>query len=254
MNSNNPTYLVPDWPAPKSVRSAITLRTAGCSQAPFDSFNLADHVGDHPSAVAANRQALTQLLQLPSEPIWLHQVHGSEVVYGPEAAQKTTADACYTDVLGQVCAVMTADCLPVLFCNQQGTKIAAAHAGWRGLCAGILRNTASYFSPDETIFAYLGPAIGPQVFEVGAEVREAFLSSAQNTQHQAMIDSAFRWSDDSRYLADLYALARAELACCGIDNVYGGDFCTHSQSEQFFSYRRNQITGRTASLVWLESL
>ena len=254
MNSNNATYLVPDWPAPSSVKSAITLRTAGSSQAPFDAFNIADHVGDSPSAVIANRLALTQLLGLPSEPIWLQQVHGNEVVYGPEVSCKVAADACYTDALGQVCAVMTADCLPVLFCNQQGTKIAAAHAGWRGLCAGILRNTVSYFSPDETIFAYLGPAIGPQIFEVGPEVREAFLCGAQNTQHRARIDSAFRSSDNSRYLADLYALARAELSYCGVENVYGGDFCTYSQPEQFYSYRRNQITGRTASLVWLESL
>ena len=256
MNSNvkssHANYMIPDWPVPDCVKSVITLRAKGCSKPPFNDFNLADHVGDDLLAVLANRKQLLESLNLNSEPIWLDQVHGSRVVYAPEVISKPSADACYTNIIGQTCVVLTADCLPVLFCNQNGSKVAAAHAGWRGLCAGILRKTLSCFSPNETVLAYLGPAIGPKVFEVGADVLEAFLSGAQNSQHVALIKLAFKPCDNGRYFADLYALARAELKCAGIEHVYGGLSCTYSQPDKFFSYRRDKITGRNASLIWLE--
>lgn len=254
MNSNNnqTTYMVPDWPVPDGVKSVITLRSKGASKPPFDGFNLADHVGDDPIAVSANRQQLIESLGLIAQPFWLDQVHSSEVVYAPEVKKKPSADASYTDTIGQACVVLTADCLPVLLCNQNGSKVAAAHAGWRGLCSGILRKTLACFSTDETVLAYLGPAIGPQVFEVGTEVLEAFLSGAQNSRHRTLIKLAFKPCDNGRYLADLYCLARAELRCCGVENIYGGTSCTYSQPDEFFSYRRDKITGRNASLIWLE--
>lgn len=248
-------FFIPDWPAPNNVRSAITLRTGGISQAPFTSNNLAVHVGDNEEHVAANRQSLVNELRLPCQPLWLDQVHGTDTVYVPEADGIPSVDASYTDTADTVCAVLTADCLPVLLCNQSGTHIAAAHAGWRGLCNGILRNTVRSFAYEkDPIMAYLGPAIGPQVFEVGAEVLQAFVSRAQSTRHRQAIEAAFRSGlTEDKYLADLYVLARAELAACGVTAVYGGDRCTFSQSDQFYSYRRDIKTGRNASLIWLQN-
>ena len=256
MTSEGSNYLIPEWPAPNRVRSAITLREGGHSQAPFDSYNLADHVSDNPRAVLANRQQLRQDLDLPSEPVWLNQVHGTQVVNACEVQGTPDADASFADQVNKVCVVLTADCLPVLFCNQQGTQVAAAHAGWRGLCGGVLRQTLAQFSADDKVLAYLGPAIGPQVFEVGDEVYQAFCDGAQNSEHKRLIKAAFRPVQSvagvKRYIADLYALARAELRCCGVVSVYGGDYCSYSQPGQFFSYRRDQKTGRNASLIWLQ--
>ena len=252
-NCDQTSLLIPDWPAPDTVNSVVTLRGSGISKAPFNGFNLADHVGDDPAAVSANRKQLKQSLGLRTQPIWLNQVHGTEIVYGPDANSRASADASYTDIIEQACVVLTADCLPVLFCNQQGTQVAAAHAGWRGLCAGILSKTVACFSPDDSLLAYLGPAIGPQVFEVGEEVFDAFISGAQNSQHKTFIKSAFKPLGDDHFLADLYALARAELKLCGVEHIYGGENCTFSQSDYFYSYRRDQITGRNASLIWLKA-
>lgn len=254
-------YFIPDWPAPKNVRSAISLRAGGVSKAPFNSNNLALHVEDNPAHVLANRQTLVTALNLPCDPLWLEQVHGTDIVYAPnikgvpKAQGIPSADGSYTDTANTVCAVLTADCLPVLLCNQSGTHVAAAHAGWRGLCNGILRDSVATFAQhDDQIMAYLGPAIGPQRFEVGAEVLEAFLIKAQNVEHQQAIKAAFVPSSAAgKHLADLYALARAELAACGVTAVYGGEYCTFSQSEQFYSYRRDRKTGRNASLIWLEN-
>ena len=260
-------YLIPDWPAPENVRSAISLRTGGVSEAPFNSNNLALHVEDNPAHVLANRQALVAALNLPCDPLWLEQVHGTDIVYVPnvkgvpnvqgvpKAQGVPSADGSYTDTANTVCAVLTADCLPVLLCNQSGTHVAAAHAGWRGLCNGILRDSVATFAQhDDQIMAYLGPAIVPQTFEVGAEVLEAFLAKAQNAEHQQAIRAAFVPSSTiEKHLADLYALARAELAASGVTAVYGGEYCTFSQPEQFYSYRRDHKTGRNASLIWLEN-
>jgi YfiH family protein len=163
------------------------------------------------------------------------------------------ADASYTDQVGQCSVVMTADCLPVLFCDRQGTRVAAAHAGWRGLCQGILRNTVAKFEVAEDVMAYLGPAIGPKKFEVGSEVLEEFLARAQDATQAQKIKTAFRPLGSSKYLADLYALARAELFSCGVTQIYGGQHCTFSEPERFYSFRREVITGRQASLIWLKS-
>lgn len=253
-------YLIPDWPAPAQVKAAITLRSDGCSRAPFDSNNLALHVDDSEADVQANRQNLIKRLALPAQPMWLNQCHGTDLVYVPDSLQEpqqtANADGSYSDKANSVCAILTADCLPVLFCNQSGTQVAAAHAGWRGLCGGILRKTVATFkhSPGQ-VMAYLGPAIGPQVFEVGGEVLQAFVHSAQNQSHQQAVREAFKVVDGSedKYLADLYALARAELSASGVTEIYGGNYCSYSDSERFYSFRRESKTGRNASLIWLQS-
>lgn len=248
-------FLIPDWPAPAQVKSAITLRSGGCSRAPFDSNNLALHVNDSPADVQKNRHNLVETLALPAQPLWLDQCHGTDLVYVPETPQAASADGSYSDRANTVCAILTADCLPVLFCNQSGSQVAAAHAGWRGLCGGILRKTIATFehSPQQ-VMAYLGPAIGPQVFEVGAEVLQAFLHRAQNKPHQQAVREAFKAVDGSadKYLADLYALARAELHASGVNQVYGGNYCSYTDNQRFYSFRRESKTGRNASLIWLQ--
>ncbi|MDP3538899.1 MAG: peptidoglycan editing factor PgeF [Azonexus sp.] len=238
--------LIPDWPAPVNVRALQTLRSGGCSPAPWDSFNLGDHVGDASENVVANRAALRQLL--PAEPLWLNQVHGIAAVDAAKSPFSISADAAYSRTAGVVCTVMTADCLPVLFCNRAGSVVAAAHAGWRGLEAGVLEATvkAMATNPGE-ILAWLGPAIGPQFFEVGDEVRAAFLS------RDPLAASAFIAGASGKWLADLYLLARQRLESIGIVNISGGDRCTFSEEESFFSYRRDGVTGRMATLIWFES-
>jgi YfiH family protein len=235
------------------------MRSGGCSSAPFDQSNLALHVQDDPQSVLANRRSLVESLNLPTQPLWLDQVHSTDIVYAsgaylPDSTDTLQADGSYSDQSGAVCAVLTADCLPVLLCDRAGTRIAAAHAGWRGLCGGILRKTVATFKqPPDQILAYLGPAIGPQVFEVGGEVLQAFLHQAQNSEQQQAITAAFtrRESAGDKYLADLYALARAELRASGVTQIYGGDYCSYSDSERFYSYRREPKTGRNGSLIWL---
>jgi len=237
-------FLIPDWPAPDNVRALQTLRTGGCSPAPWNSFNLGDHVGDEASRVAANRQLLRA--SLPGEPCWLRQVHGVKVVDAASAPAGIEADAAYVRTAGSVCVVMTADCLPVLFCNRQGTVVAAAHAGWRGLLAGVLENTlATMRCPAGDVLAWLGPAIGPDNFEVGDEVRSAFV------EPDAGANAAFQPLGQGKWLADLYALARRRLAAAGVVGIYGGTGCTVADGGRFFSYRRDGVTGRQASLIWL---
>ncbi|MGD9841693.1 MAG: peptidoglycan editing factor PgeF [Steroidobacteraceae bacterium] len=239
--------LTPEWPAPANVRAASTLRTGGVSAPPFDTLNLGAHVGDAPDAVRVNRQRLYDALQLPNEPCWLNQVHGSCVVEVGEWATPPVADACIARTASQVCAVMTADCLPVLFCSRAGDRVAAAHAGWRGLSGGVLESTVSSLGvPGSQLLAWIGPAIGPQAFEVGDEVRIAF------TARDAAATQAFRPSHRAgHWLADLDLLARQELARLGIQAVYGGGVCTYTDAQRFFSYRRDGLTGRMASLIWM---
>lgn len=240
--------LIPvDWPAPRAVQAATTSRIGGVSQPPWGSFNLADHVGDHPQAVLANRERLEEELALPAEPMWLKQVHGTTVVtLGDRPDEPPEADASVADRPGRVCAVLTADCLPVLFCDRAGTRVAAAHAGWRGLAAGVLEATVARMgvAPDE-ILAWLGPAIGPQAFEVGDEVRAAFVEGDAGSA------AAFTVHGDGCWLADIGQLARRRLARVGVTAVHGGGRCTHSEAGMFYSYRRDGVTGRMASLVWL---
>jgi YfiH family protein len=240
--------LFPDWPAPPSVRAALTTRHGGVSAAPWDSLNLAAHVGDDPAHVAENRRRLRAHLDLPAEPFWLRQVHGCDVAQAgaSDGVAPCSADASVATTPGLVCAVLTADCLPVLFCDRLGSWVAAAHAGWRGLAAGVLERTVQRApaSPGE-LLAWLGPAIGPQAFEVGPEVREAFVAADPGAADCFSVSPAGRW------LADLYGLARRRLAACGVGWVGGGGLCTYTDSDRFFSFRRDGTTGRMASLIWL---
>ncbi|MCP9337014.1 peptidoglycan editing factor PgeF [Stutzerimonas xanthomarina] len=236
-------WIRPDWPAPRRVRACVTTRSGGVSQAPFDGFNLGDHVGDVPERVSANRQDLQRLLGC--EPAWMSQVHSCSAVEA-DPGSCPTADASWTGKAGIACAVLTADCLPVLFCNLDGTRVAAAHAGWRGLAAGVLEATVSAMAvPGAQLIAWLGPAIGPAAFEVGGEVREAFTS-----RHPVCSDAFTPSHNAGRFMADIYQLARIRLAACGITAVFGGGFCTVGDP-RFYSYRRAACTGRFASLIWL---
>lgn len=240
-------FIRPDWPAPANVGAASSTRIGGVSAAPFDGFNVGDHVGDDPAAIASNRAALVDRLGLPGEPRWLQQMHGTRVVHAAGVEADRVADACWSDRPGDVCAVMTADCLPVLFCDHRSSCVAAAHAGWRGLQGGVLENTVAALpaAPAE-LLAWLGPAIGPNAFEVGDEVREAFCDS------DAVAAAAFvPASRAGHWLADLYTLARQRLRACGVRDISGGQYCTHASAERFFSYRRDGKTGRMVSLVWI---
>ena len=235
-----------DWPAPTNVRTAVTTRSGGYSVAAYAELNLAMHVEDNPASVVQNRRALLTELKLPAEPVWLEQVHGVAVV---DAAQTKNfcADAAFTTEKNIVCTVLTADCLPVLMCNRAGNKVAAAHAGWRGLHAGVIEAAiAALNEPAENILLWLGPAIGPNAFEVGDEVRTAFISDLP-----AAI-AAFRVSKPGHWFADIYQLARLRLARIGVHQIYGGSLCTYSDAQRFYSYRRDGKTGRMASLIWME--
>lgn len=236
-------WLTPDWPAPASVRACVTTREGGVSEAPFDSLNLGDHVDDRPEAVAENRRRLTDHFSI--KPAWLQQVHGIAVAQA-DPGLVATADASWTATPGIACAAMTADCLPALFCNRAGTRVAAAHAGWRGLAAGVLEATLDTLDvPAVDVLVWLGPAIGPKAFEVGPEVREVFINQLPEAAE------AFVPSDNAgKFMADIYMLARLRLAERGVTAVYGGGFCTVTDP-RFFSYRRASRTGRFASLVWL---
>jgi len=238
--------IIPQWPAPKGVVACSSTRDGGVSLPPYDSLNLGAHCGDNRDSVETNRQRFYQAMNMPSPPVWLEQVHGKAVLNLDEAPfASKQADAAYTHSAGQVCAVMTADCLPVLFCNRAGNQVAAAHAGWRGLCAGVLEETVARFQDSPAnILAWLGPAIGPQAFEVGPEVREAFIDKDKKAAQ------AFR-AFGKKYYADIYQLARQRLENLGVTQVYGGDRCTLTESNDFFSYRREKVTGRMASFIWI---
>lgn len=258
-------WIQPDWAAPAQVRALTTTRGGGVSRAPFAGFNLADHVGDDPQLVARNRALLVEALELPQAPRWLHQVHGRAVLILDGAGSIATpkgkeiqthaavlnrppeADACVTTQPGQVCAVLTADCLPVLLSDDQGTVVAAVHAGWRGLHSGVIdAAVAAMRCPAKRLHAWLGPAISPAVYEVGAEVRQAFLTFS------AEAESAFIQCRSGHYLADLYLLARQRLGALGVSQISGGDHCSLSEPERFYSYRRDGQTGRMASLIWIQ--
>jgi YfiH family protein len=237
--------IIPDWPAPANVRSLQTTRAGGISSAPYDSLNLGDHVGDAPLAVQRNRMLLNSLL--PSEPVWLNQVHGTTVANADRASCLPQADACIARHRAAVCVVMTADCLPVLLCDSQGSVVGVAHAGWKGLAAGVIEATVKSMDVDpETVMAWLGPAISQDAFEVGDEVRAAFVAA------QAQAASAFVAGRSGKWFADLYALARLRLHALGISRVYGGGSCTYRERERYFSYRRDGSTGRMGTFIWLE--
>ncbi len=237
--------IVPDWPAPANVKALQTTRHGGISAAPCDTLNLGLHVGDAPLAVAHNRQMLEPLL--PSEPVWLEQVHSTTVVNADATSCAPQADACIARHRGTVCVVMTADCLPLLLCDEAGTVVGVAHAGWKGLVAGVIEaNVTAMNVEPQKLMAWLGPAISQEAFEVGAEVRAAFIA------HQARAAEAFiAHGDQGKYMADIYLLARQRLHALGINRIYGGNYCTYQQKDKFFSYRRDGVTGRMGTFIWL---
>jgi YfiH family protein len=239
-------WFEPEWPKLSGVRALSTERLGGVSAEPYQSLNLGTHVGDKPQAVQSNRDRLIADALLPASPIWLDQVHGTKVLRLPCTTNGYTADASYTRSRQQLCAVLTADCLPILLRSKLGDEVAAAHAGWRGLAAGVVEATVAEFDcASDQIQAWLGPAIGPAAFEVGREVVEAFVTQ-DNDASKAFVTFG------KKYLADMYHLARLKLSRLGVTAVFGGHFCTVNQSERFFSYRRERVTGRQASLIWLE--
>lgn len=245
--------LIPEWDAPANIGALTTLRAGGYSAHPYDDgagglgLNLGAHVEDDPALVKKNRALLQRLL--PQEPAWLSQVHGTAVADAATAQPGEQADSCVSASPGAVCVMMTADCLPVLFCDRAGMVVGAAHAGWRGLAAGVLENTVEAMRARgaQDVMAWLGPAIGPERFEVGAEVREIFM------QHNAAADAAFRVVEGrpGKYLADIYRLARLRLQAAGVADISGGGLCTVGDT-RFYSYRRDKTTGRMASLIWLK--
>jgi polyphenol oxidase len=244
------SYIQPNWSAPLHVRAASTYRTGGMSDEPYDSFNLAMHVGDDPQVVSNNRALLKSALRLPSEPCWLQQVHSDAVIEARNYSTPPQADASVARSSGIVCAVLTADCLPVLLCSRSGDRVAAAHAGWRGLAAGVLDNTVSSLGlPGHELIAWLGPAISQSAFEVGDDVRIAFL--AKDTSNTA----AFQANNRGRWQCDLYDLAHRNLMRLGVREIYGGDYCTYSDEDHFFSHRRDSPRsgqcGRMATLIWI---
>ncbi|MFM9835762.1 MAG: peptidoglycan editing factor PgeF [Methylophilaceae bacterium] len=241
------SFIIPDWPAPANVRAIQTTRLGGFSSAPYDSLNLGDHVKDNPIIVAKNRQLLNPYM--PSEPVWLNQVHGIRVIDAALSSCLESADAAYTAKPKTVCVTMTADCLPVLLCDQAGTVVAAVHAGWRSLCDGVIEATVETmqtqkFPQDTQIMAWLGPAIGPQAFEVGGEVRAQFI------EKDMQAESAFIKSGD-KWLCDLYKIVQQRLTKLGVKQIYGGGFCTYSDKARFFSFRRDGDTGRMGTFIWL---
>lgn len=248
-----PELIVPDWPAPAGVRAAFTLRSRGGSRPPFDSFNIAAHVGDEPRAVEENRARLRERLELAAEPAWLTQVHGRRVANLDAAAALNSegsrgsleADAAVTRTAGRICAIQVADCMPVLFAAADGSAIGAAHAGWRGLAGGVLEATVRAMNtPSGELLAWLGPAIGQAHFEVGEEVRAAFVEA------DAGASAAFLANERGRWQCDLYALARRKLAALGVTSVHGGCWCTYADAGRFYSYRRDGRCGRMAALIW----
>jgi len=243
MKSLHPEWIVPDWPAPAGVRAFITTRAGGVSTDAFASFNVGQRAGDDPQAVTANRERLRSML--PQEPRWLKQVHGARVVDADTLADIPEADAAVARNPGTVCAVLIADCIPVLLTDKAGTAVAVAHAGWRGLAGGVVENTVERMAlPPRSLMAYLGPGIGPRAFEVGADVRDAFLAT------DLRAEAAFAPRAAGKWLADLFLLARQRLERCGVGSVHGGNLCTHSDPGRFYSYRRDRSTGRMAALIW----
>lgn len=261
MSSNELELITPDWPAPASVKAAVTTRQGGSSEASYASFNLAAHVGDDAQAVTLNRELLKARLDLSAEPAWLQQTHSDIVVDASlyNADKDGAADASYSTVKGKACVVLTADCLPILLCNKQGSWVMAIHAGWQGFAKRIIEAAISTYPGDKNdLLAWMGPAIGPQAFEVQNEVIEACTADLTSAQKKIFTKKCFKPIDgkDGYFLGDLYELGRQRLHKCGVQNVYGGGLCTYGDAQRFYSYRRDgaggeKSTGRMASLIWL---
>jgi len=238
-------YIIPDWLAPSNVKTLQTTRLGGSSVAPYESLNLGSHVGDSPLAVTRNRMLLNTLL--PTEPVWLEQTHGTVVANADQASCRPLADACIARHAASVCVVMTADCLPVLLCDTQGSVVAAVHAGWKGMAEGILEETVQAMDiAPQNLMAWFGPAISQEAFEVGDDVRNIFLRTDSKAAH------AFIPGGSGKWFADLYLLARMRLNVLGVNQISGGDCCTYQGSNHFFSYRRDGVTGRMGTFIWIE--
>jgi len=246
--NNTLHWLTPDWPAPPHIRAISTTRQGGFSQHVYKGLNLGDHVGDEASKVASNRAVLKEKLMLPSEPHWLKQIHSNKIIQVYDGVTRSIeADGSFTTQASHVCVVLSADCLPILITDRAGTTVAAVHAGWRGLANGIIDAALRVMGrPNESLLVWLGPAIGPQQFEVGDDVKAIFAAKAYNT------DPAFKPKSANKWLLDIFQLARNNLTYYGVEHIYGGNQCTHSQTNRFFSYRRDGITGRMASLIWID--
>jgi len=243
--ANGLRWITPEWPAPATVRAATTLRHGGVSGGGYAALNLGDHVNDDGAAVATNRERLVAALQLPAAPHWLTQVHGIDCVDAATAPPGCEADACFSSKPGVVCAILTADCLPLLLCDKDGSAVAAVHAGWRGLAAGVIESAIAAMGGGRELLAWLGPAIGPQHFEVGEEVRAVFVA------RDPAATGAFVPGEGGRWLADLYLLTRLVLEKQGVKSIHGGHWCTAGAPENFYSYRRDGVTGRMATLIWI---
>ncbi|PJE80376.1 Laccase domain protein YfiH [invertebrate metagenome] len=242
------SYFIPQWPVPSHIRSFVTTRCGGFSQGNYQSFNLGLSSGDNPKDVRLNREKMQSDWDWKQPPLWVRQVHGTKVVYASEDDHTIQADGVWTDKQQTVCLILTADCLPVLLCHKTGSCVAAVHAGWKGLAAGVLES-ALHLLPDtpDNMMAFLGPAIGPACFEVGPEVRDTFLAEVPESEKAFIAGKGDRWQ------ADLYHLARLRLEKNGLTAIYGGDCCTFTEEERFYSYRRDgKLSGRIASAIWLE--
>ncbi|MEE9356327.1 MAG: peptidoglycan editing factor PgeF [Methylococcaceae bacterium] len=245
ISNNQPTcdWITPDWPAPENIHACSTTRSGGVSKNQYATLNLANHVGDHSEDVLENRKRLREQLRLPVDPTWIEQVHGCHIVQVDQVDSLVKADASFTRTSQSICAVMTADCLPILLCDKKGQFIAAIHAGWRGLAQGIIEKTVNLANANN-LLAWLGPAIGPTCFEVGIDVYNQFVL------HSPALNQVFRPHQNKKWLADLYLLAKMKLSAVGVKQIYGGQFCTYSDPQRFFSYRRDGETGRMATLIW----
>lgn len=246
--SRNKCWLAAEWPAPAHIRAGTSTRLGGSSKPPYDSFNLAKHVGDDNECIYQNREQLRRLLQLPSEPFWLDQNHSGRVIKISDASSSNLADAAYTQRPGIVCTVLTADCVPILICNREGREIAAIHAGWKGLCRNIILNTLACFdSGPDRLMAWIGPHISSEYYEVRDDVRHAVIDSLSES-----MTVAFKQTNKGSWLADLGLITRLTLAKAGVNEIHTSNFCTYREMEYFYSYRRENKTGRMASLIWID--
>jgi len=254
-----PEIITPDWPAPAAVKAAVTTRNGGASLPPYAGLNLASHVGDNPEHVAQNRALIKKIMGLPSEPLWLNQTHSDIVIHADDYTPNIEGDASYATKPGHVCAVLTADCLPILACNTQGSWVAAIHAGWQGIARGVIEaGIATYAGSKADLIVWLGPAIGSESFEVQRDVIDACTSHVTRAQKASITETCFTpvMLKNGYFLGYLYELGRLRLRACGVEKIFGGNFCTYKNSGRFFSYRRDghggtQRTGRMASLVWI---
>lgn len=241
----NNDWLIPDWSVPANVKAVCTTRSGGVSQGKYSTMNLGDHVDDNSAAVSLNRERLRNTLNLSVEPMWLAQSHGCQVIAADDYLPGSAADASYTDNAESACVVLSADCLPILLCAHDGSKVAAIHAGWRGLLAGIIDATLQHFALPTTTLAWLGPVISQSQYRVGEAVRRQFLQKDANMKHAFCLQSPQYWQ------MDLLLIARQQLNNCGVSQIFGGHWCTYNEDRRFFSYRRDGQTGRMASLIWL---